>query len=80
MSWFVYILECKDGTFYTGITRCLKRRLKEHNEGKGARYTRGRRPLKLVYTETQPSRGEAAKRELAIKGMRRQEKMKLFWE
>lgn len=78
MSWSVYILECKDGTLYTGITRCLKRRLKEHNEGKGARYTRGRCPLKLVYNETQPSRREAARRELAIKRMSRQEKMELF--
>lgn len=63
-GWFVYILRCRDGTFYTGITTNLDRRLAEHNGGKlGARYTKARRPVTLAYAETVSSRSAAARRE-----------------
>jgi putative endonuclease len=75
---FCYILECADGTFYTGWTTSPKRRLKEHRAGRGARYTRSRRPLRLVYLETLPDRKTAMKRELAIKAMNRKYKFKLI--
>jgi len=67
-GWFVYILRCQDGTFYTGITTDLVRRLAEHNGGtRGARYTKARRPVSLVYAESVPSRSEAARREYRIR-------------
>jgi len=66
--WYVYIVQCKDNTYYTGITTNLDRRLREHNSlDKGARYTRPRQPVKLVYTEPAQSRSEAASREYQIK-------------
>ncbi|MCG8427803.1 MAG: GIY-YIG nuclease family protein [Chromatiales bacterium] len=66
--WFVYILRCSDNSLYTGITSDLERRVKEHNHGsKGARYTRSRRPVELVYAEPALSRSAASKREYAIK-------------
>jgi len=66
--WQVYMVACADGTLYTGITTDLARRLDEHNRGKGgARYTRGRRPVRLVYRETASGRAEAARREYQIK-------------
>jgi len=69
-SWYVYIVTCGDQTFYTGITTDVPRRLQEHNSaGKGARYTRGRRPVRLVYTECFPTRSMATKREGEIKRM-----------
>jgi putative endonuclease len=69
-SWFVYILSCRDRTLYTGITRDPRRRLLEHNSTPdGARYTRGRRPVVLVYLEPHPSRSAASRREHAIKRM-----------
>jgi ribonuclease HI len=79
-EWFVYIVKCADKTFYTGITIDLKRRLSEHNtdDKKGARYTKTRRPVKLVYSEKASSMGEALKRELAIKSLGRAAKMKLI--
>jgi putative endonuclease len=64
---FCYILECADGTFYTGWTTDPDRRVRTHNRGAGARYTRTRRPVRLVYVETQPDRGEAMRRERQIK-------------
>jgi len=73
-SWHVYILECRDGTYYTGSASNLESRIKKHNCGKGARYTRGRRPVKLVYHETFPSRSRAAKREHQIKKLTRAQK------
>ena len=78
--WYVYIVECCDKTLYTGITTELERRLAEHNNSdeKGARYTRMRRPVKLVYHETAKSRGEATKRETAIKRMKRSSKIRLY--
>ena len=78
--WTVYILECGDGTLYTGITDDLERRLKAHSQGKGAKYTRGRGPLILRYREELPDKGTALKRESAIKRMKRSEKMLLICE
>jgi len=77
MGCYCYILECADGTFYTGWTTDPQRRVKQHNKGIGAKYTSTRRPVKLVYLEAQPSRTEAMKRELAIKRMKRTQKEKL---
>jgi len=77
MGCYCYILECADGTFYTGWTTDPQRRVKQHNKGIGAKYTSTRRPVKLVYLEAQPSRTEAMKRELAIKRMKRTQKEKM---
>lgn len=74
MPFFCYILECSDGTYYTGWTTDPARREKQHNAGRGARYTRIKRPVKLVYVEELPSRNEAMKRERAIKAMTRGKK------
>ncbi|MFQ5811932.1 MAG: GIY-YIG nuclease family protein [Anaerolineae bacterium] len=74
----VYILECADGTLYTGWTTDLERRLRAHNSGRGARYTRGRRPLHLAYREKQPTRSAAQKREAAIRRLSRANKLKLI--
>ena len=77
--YYLYILRCADGTFYTGITTDLKRRLKEHNfSGLGAKYTRARRPVKLVYSKKFRTRSLAAKAEARTKNMSREEKMKLI--
>ena len=70
----VYILECNDGTLYTGWTNDIDKRFKAHNDGKGAKYTKGRRPLKLVYLEELETKSEALKRENKIKKMTRNEK------
>lgn len=79
-NYFVYMLECSDATLYTGITTDLERRLDEHNNSvKGAKYTRARRPVKLVYSEIYNTRSEASKREYFIKHkMSRKEKKKLI--
>ena len=66
---YCYIVECADGTLYTGWTTHLERRVKEHNAGHGSRYTRLRRPVKLVYSEELPNRSEAMRREAKIKRM-----------
>ena len=76
--WFVYILQCADGTFYTGMTDDIVRREAAHNSGKGAKYTRGRTPVQVVYSEECESYSAALKREYAIKKLRRQEKMELL--
>jgi putative endonuclease len=78
-AWYVYMLRCADGTLYTGITTDVVRRVAEHNgeEGVGARYTRGRRPVALVYMEPADSRAEAARREAAIKQLDRVHKLAL---
>ena len=69
-SWYVYIVRCNDGTLYTGITKNLDKRIDEHNSGNGgAKYTRPRRPVTLVYTEQVESRSDAAKREYQLKRM-----------
>ena len=74
MPWYVYILRCGDGTLYTGITDDIPRRLAAHRAGKGAKYTRGRGPLELVYQERVPDKSAALRREAAIKRLRRGEK------
>ncbi len=76
-GWIVYILRCADGTLYTGITNDLKRRLSLHERGTGARYTRGRAPFRIAYTETCTTKGAALKREAAIKKMKRESKIAL---
>lgn len=78
MSCYCYILECVDGTLYTGWTTDPERRVKQHNKGVGARYTKTRRPVKLVYLEEQPDKITALKRERAIKALPRKKKMELF--
>lgn len=75
--WQVYILHCGDGTLYTGIARDVQARLQQHAEGKGARYTRGRGPLQLVFVEPAASHREALRREREIKRMPRSGKLKL---
>lgn len=77
-TWYVYILECGDGTLYTGITDDVQRRLAAHQAGKGAKYTRGRGPLKLRYQEVCESYSHALRREVQIKRLNRQEKLKLL--
>jgi putative endonuclease len=80
MNCYCYILECADGTFYTGWTADPERRLKQHNKGTGSRYTRTRLPVKMVYLEPQPDRRTAMKREITIKNMSRERKKKLMDE
>ena len=77
-QWVVYILSCKDETLYTGITDDLSRRLQQHESGKGAKYTRGRGPLELVYQEDAESYSNALKREYQIKQLSRNDKLKLI--
>ncbi len=77
MGWQIYIIECCDGSLYTGITIDLEKRLAAHNAGKGAKYTTSRRPVQLVYEENAASRSEASKRENAIKKLRRSAKLAL---
>ena len=78
MSWFVYILRCGDGTLYTGVTDDVQRRLAAHRAGKGAKYTRGRGPLELVYTQEQPDKSAALRREFQIKKLTRPQKERLI--
>lgn len=79
MAYFVYILQCADDTLYTGITTDIKRRVDEHNySDKGAKYTKLRRPVKLVYSEESENRSSASKREHSIKQMTRVKKMELI--
>jgi putative endonuclease len=78
MSCYCYILECADGTYYTGWTVNPERRVAMHNRGRGARYTRTRCPVKLVYVEELPDRKSAMKREIAIKKMGRDGKGRLI--
>ena len=77
---YTYILECKDGTYYTGWTNNLEKRLKDHNAGKGAKYTKARLPVSLVYHEEFQTKEEAMSREYAIKHMTRTEKSELICE
>ena len=79
---YTYMVKCADGTLYTGWTNCVEKRLKAHNEGKaGAKYTRAKRPVELVYYEGYATKEEAMRREYAIKQLTRKEKLKLmeFW-
>jgi len=77
-KFFVYILECGDGTFYTGQTSRLPERVLEHMQGRGGRYTRGRLPVALVYAEECPTRADAMRRERQIKKMNREQKTELI--
>ncbi|MFO0775705.1 MAG: GIY-YIG nuclease family protein [Nitrospiraceae bacterium] len=76
-TWLVYMLECADGTLYTGIARDLARRIAAHNAGTGAKYTRPRRPVTLRYSEPHATKGAALQREAALKRLSRAEKLAL---
>ncbi len=78
MPYYCYIVECADGTYYTGWTTDPKRRVATHNQGHGAKYTKMRLPVRLVYVEELPDRKSAMKRENAIKGMKRALKARLI--
>ena len=75
---YVYIVQCADGTLYTGYTTDVERRVEEHNAGTGAKYTRGRTPVEVVHTETYPSKSDALSREYEIKQYRRLRKERLI--
>ena len=77
-NWYLYILRCGDGTFYTGITTDVEKRLEQHRSGKGAKYTHGRQPLELVYQENCEDHSAALKREYEIKKMSREAKSELI--
>lgn len=77
---FVYVLECDDGTFYTGYTTDVERRVREHDDGEGAKYTRGRTPVELLHTEEFDSKSAAMSREYEIKQLSRQQKETLIFE
>lgn len=76
--WYLYILRCGDGTLYTGVTTDVRRRLETHRQGKGAKYTRGRAPLELVFQKACESHSDALRQELAVKGLSREEKESLI--
>jgi putative endonuclease len=76
--WFVYIVRCNDSSLYTGITNNLKERVDEHNSGEGAKYTRSRLPVKLVYAEKCADKSQARKWEMEIQGWPREKKLKLL--
>lgn len=78
MPYYLYILRCGDNSLYTGITTDVARRLAAHQSGKGAKYTRGRGPLTLVYQEELPDKPSALRRELAVKALTREEKLALI--
>jgi putative endonuclease len=75
--WFVYVVRCRDGSLYTGVSTDVDSRVAVHNAGKGARYTRARRPVQVVHVERKQSRGNALKREAAIKALSRAQKLAL---
>jgi len=77
-QWCLYILRCADGSLYTGITNDLATRLDRHNQGRGAKYTRGRTPVELTYTEPCDDRSSASKREHAVKRMSLEQKLRLI--
>ena len=77
-AWYVYMLRCRDGTLYTGIAVDLVRRLEAHRRGTGAKYTRSRLPVKLVYRESQPDRSHALKREIGLRRLGREGKLALI--
>ena len=77
-TWKLYILRCRDGSLYTGITTDIEKRFAAHNAGKGAKYTRGRGPLELVYSENCGDHSTALKREYEIKVLPKEEKLKLI--
>ena len=75
--YFIYIIECEDGSLYTGITNDLKRRFSEHKKGIGGHYTAAHKPKRIIYTEKRKTRSEALRREAQIKKLSRREKLKL---
>lgn len=75
---YTYVLECGDGSLYTGWTNNVEKRLEAHNSGKGAKYTKSRRPVRLVYLEEFETKEEAMRREYAIKHMSRKEKLQMI--
>lgn len=75
---YTYIVQCADGTLYTGWTNCLEKRLKAHNSGKGAKYTKSRKPVELVYKEEFDNKSDALRREAAIKSLTRKQKLALI--
>jgi putative endonuclease len=79
-AWFVYVVRCRDGSLYTGIARDVNTRVTQHNQGRGARYTRGRGPVALVHVERKGSQGAALRREAAIKALPRRAKLALASE
>jgi putative endonuclease len=79
-TWYLYILRCGDGTLYTGITTDVEKRLEQHRSGKGAKYTRGRAPLELIYREECGTHSQALKREYAVKSLSREQKLGLIKE
>lgn len=78
MSWYLYVVKCRDESLYTGITTDITRRVKEHNAKKGAFYTKNKTPVKLVYQEAMINQSEARKREASIKQLTREEKLELI--
>ena len=80
MPWYLYLVECADGSYYAGITNQLENRIKAHNMGQGARYTRGRGPVKLLASKQFPDRSAASKAESAIKRLPRSQKPFFFIE
>ena len=78
MAWHVYIIECNDGSLYTGITNDLDKRITAHNDGRGAKYTKSRRPVRLRYSEPAADRKNASQREYAIKSLRKAAKIHLI--
>jgi putative endonuclease len=76
--WYVYILVCSDNTLYTGVTKSLTKRLNYHNRGKASKYTRGRTPVKMIYTEAHPTKSSARKREIQVKKWPRPQKLALI--
>ena len=77
-TWYLYILRCKDGSLYTGITTDVEKRFEAHQNGKGAKYTRGRGPLELIYRESCGTHSDALKREVAVKRLSREQKQALI--
>ena len=74
-SWFVYILLCSDSTLYTGITNNINKRVEDHKKGIGAKYTKGRSPLSLIWQEKHPNKSSASKREYEIKSLTKKQKL-----
>ena len=78
MTWHVYIIECNDGSLYTGITTNLEKRITAHNAGLGAKYTKSRRPVRLRYSENATDRRQASQREYAIKSLKKSAKINMI--
>ena len=76
--WFVYVVQCADSTYYIGISNDVQKRIDDHNSGKGAKYTQGRLPVKLIYQEEYPDRSTASKREAELKSWPRKKKEQLI--